>query len=225
MPVDAVLFDLDDTLCEYRRPGSELLSTAFDRVGVEPFFEVEAYYDRYETYVDDHDGVADLRAAAFADIAAERGRDPAVGRRVAEAYADERDHRNVRALPGAREAVATLAGEYRLGLVTNGAPGMQRQKLAGLGLEPFETVVFAGHDTAAKPAPEPFERALTELGVTPARAVHVGNSPSADVDGAKRAGLRAALLPDGPATTAENDPDYRLSSLGELVPRPPWAGE
>ncbi|PSQ56909.1 haloacid dehalogenase, partial [Halobacteriales archaeon SW_7_71_33] len=32
--VETVLFDLDDTLCTYRRSGAELLSLAFDRVGV-----------------------------------------------------------------------------------------------------------------------------------------------------------------------------------------------
>ena len=222
VPVETVLFDLDDTLCTYRRSGAELLSLAFDRVGVEPFFEVETYYGRYERYVDDSDGVVDLRERCFADIAAERGRDPGVGRAVARAYADERDHSNVDPLPGAVETVERLAGEYRLGLVTNGAPGMQRQKLDGLSFgDAFETVVYAGYEVPAKPAPEPFERALADLDAHPERAVHVGNSPSADVDGAHAAGLRAALLPDGPPTETAGEPDYILDSLSDLT-APPW---
>ncbi|PSQ40033.1 haloacid dehalogenase [Halobacteriales archaeon SW_5_70_135] len=192
-PVETVLFDLDDTLCTYRRSGAELLSLAFDRVGVEPFFEVETYYGRYEGYVDDSG-----------------------------AYADERDHSNVDPLPGAVETVERLAGEYRLGLVTNGAPGMQRQKLDGLPFgDAFETVVYAGYEVPAKPAPEPFERALADLDAHPERAVHVGNSPSADVDGAHAAGLRAALLPDGPPTETAGEPDYVLDSLSDLT-APPW---
>jgi len=222
VPVETVLFDLDDTLCTYCRGGAEILSVAFDRVGVDPFFEVEEYYGRYEAYADDSDGIADLRERCFADIAADRGRDPGVGRAVAQAFADERDHSNVDPLPGATAAVETLAPDHRLGVVTNGAPEMQRAKLSGLPFaDAFETVVFAGYETPAKPDPEPFERALSELDSAPERAVHVGNSPSADIDGAHAAGLRAALLPDGPPTEAETTPDHRIESLSELAD-PPW---
>jgi putative hydrolase of the HAD superfamily len=223
--VDTVLFDLDDTLCTYRRSGAELLSVAFDRVGVEPYFEVETYYGRYEEFTDESEGVDDLRERAFAAISRDRGHDPAVGRALARAYADERDHSNVRPLPGAERAVEALAGEHRLGVVTNGAPAMQRAKLSALPFgDAFETVVFAGYDTPAKPAAEPFERALAALDSTADRAVHVGNSPSADVDGAHAAGVAAVLLPDGPPTTAETAPDYRVETLSALVD-PPWRGQ
>ncbi len=221
-PVETVLFDLDDTLCAYRRGGAELLSVAFDRVGVEPFFNVEEYYGRYEAFAEESDGIADLRERCFAAIAADRGRDPDVGRAVARAYADERDHSNVRPLPGATDAVRSLGADHALGVVTNGAPEMQRAKLSALPFaDAFETVVFAGYDTPAKPDPEPFEVALSDLDTAPERAVHVGNSPSADVDGAHAAGARATLLPDGPPTAAETTPDYRVESLFELAD-PPW---
>lgn len=220
--MEAVLFDLDDTLCTYRRSGAELLSVAFDRVGVEPFFEVTDYYGLYETFADDSDGITDLRERAFAAIADDRGRDPELGRELARAYADERDHSNVEPLPGATEAVRSLAADHRVGLVTNGAPGMQRQKLSGLPFgDAFETTVFAGYDTPAKPAADPFRRALSSLDVSPERAVHVGNSPSADVDGAHAAGLQAALLPEGPPTTADTVADYHLETLVDLQ-TPPW---
>jgi putative hydrolase of the HAD superfamily len=220
--VEAVLFDLDDTLCEYERSGSELLAAAYDRVGVDPAFTVEEYYARYEDYADDSDGIRELRANCFGDLAAEYGHDPSVGRAVARAYADERDHRNVRFVEGAREAFEAVAERYRVGMVTNGAPGMQRRKLEGVDLtDAFETVVYAGYEAPAKPAPDPFHRALSEMGVAPERAVHVGNSPSSDVDGAKAAGLRAVLLADGMPTEGERTPDYRVESIRELA-SPPW---
>lgn len=246
-PVDAVLFDLDDTLCAYRRSGDELLADAFATEDVEPFFGIEEYYDRFETFAARHDSIDDLRASCFATIAAERGHDPAVGRVLATRYAAARDHRDVVFRSGARETLGVLSNDHRLGVVTNGGPGSQKPKLDGLGLhDRFETVVFAGHDTARKPAAEPFHHALETLDVQPGRAVHVGNSFDTDVVGAHAAGLRSVWVPtdrdggaDGTGDIDGSEPtgigvsgaeggtdgdlraDYTLGSLRELT-TPPW---
>jgi putative hydrolase of the HAD superfamily len=227
-PVDAVLFDVDDTLCRYRRSGAELLSLAFDRVGVEPFFEVGDYHERYPEFAATADDVDSLREACFAALAEERGRDPALGRRVAAAFADERDHRDVRPLAGAIEAVERLGADHRIAVVTNGAPSMQRRKLGGLGLaDAFDAVVFAGYDSAPKPDSEPFGRALRALSVRPERAVHVGNSLRSDVAGAHAAGVRAAWLADGRTTGAGTGtapaPTYTLAAMSDLLDPPRWA--
>jgi putative hydrolase of the HAD superfamily len=219
--VDTVLFDLDDTLCSYRRSGAELLELAFADVGVEPFFDVTEYHRRYPEFVDDTDAVETLRRACFAAIAEDRGYEPATGRAVADAFAAERDHRAVTPLSGAMAALERLDADHRLGLVTNGAPGMQRQKLDGLGLtDRFETVVFAGYDAPGKPSPEPFYRALDALDSAPERAVHVGNSLGSDVAGAHAAGLRSVWLSDG-TDEPEPAPDHVVTSL-EALRRPPW---
>ncbi|WP_255195176.1 HAD family hydrolase [Halorarius litoreus] len=223
MPIDAVLFDVDDTLCRYRRSAAELLSLAFDDVGVEPFFSVEAYHRRYSEFMPETDGVADLRRECFAAIAEESGFERDVGYAVADAFAAERDHRDVEPLPGALEAVESLGEDHAVGVVTNGDPGMQSQKLEGLGLaDAFEVVVHAGYDTAAKPDPEPFERALSVLDVSPERAVHVGNSLSSDVAGAHNAGVGSVWLDQG--TAPDPVPHYTLGSMRELR-RPPWLTE
>lgn len=222
--VDAVLFDLDDTLCRYRRPGSEVLREAFAKAGVRPFFTTDEYVSRYRTYLEESTDIETLRKTCFGDIATEKGLDRDVGIAVARAYASVRDQRNVEPLPGADRAVSTLADSYRLGLVTNGGPSMQRRKLDALGLDDtFDVTVFAGYDTAAKPDPEPFLVALEELGTTPDRAVYVGNSLSSDVAGARAAGLRSVWIPDEdhPVESPDPIPEYRVHSLEELR-QPPW---
>lgn len=221
--IDGVLFDLDDTLCAYRRPSGEVLATAFDRAGVEPVFTVEDYFRSFDDHAEPGRTIDELREACFAALAEERGVGPDVGRAVARAFADERDQRNVACLPGAREALEALAGSHRIGLVTNGPPDMQATKLEALGLaDAFETIVHGGHDAPPKPSPEPFQRALGALSVEPERSVHVGNSLSADVAGAKAAGLRAAWLAESPdADPGDHAPDYVISSLAELAV-PPW---
>jgi putative hydrolase of the HAD superfamily len=217
-PVEAVLFDVDDTICEYRRRGDEILPEAFEQVGVDPFFTVEEYLDRYREFTEVSETMADLREQVFGTLARERGFDPGVGREVARAYAAERDHTDVRFRPGAREAIDALHGEFPIAVVTNGGPTMQSAKLDALGVaDRFETVVHAGYDAPAKPDPEPFHLALDAVSVSPDRAVHVGNSLDSDVAGARAAGVRAAWLRPGDGhADPDPRPDYVLDSLADL---------
>ena len=229
-PIRAVLFDLDDTLIRYRRSSGRLLRVSFDAVGVDPVFPVEAYYDRFQEFADETDSVAELRRECFAALCADHGRDPDLGRRVAEVYADERDHREVEWLPGAREVLGSLSTHYRVGVVTNSPADSAEQKIDAAGVNEYaETVVFAGHDTPAKPAAEPFYRALDALSVAPDRAVHVGDSRRSDVAGANAAGLRSVLFAADEAGSEAADgsgdhdvPDYRVAALPELQSLP-WS--
>ncbi|WP_302081153.1 HAD family hydrolase [Salinibaculum rarum] len=216
--VDAVLFDIDDTLCSYRRSGGEILPLAFEQVGVEPFFTVDEYVDRYREFTAASEDMNDLRKRCFATFAAERGHDPAVGRAVARAYESERDHTNVQFCPGARETLAMVDGDVAVAAVTNGAPEMQAAKLDTLGIaDYFQTVVHAGYDTAPKPDPDPFHAALDHLDVTPERTLHVGNSLASDVAGGQRAGVQTAWVHgDTDPAGADPKPDYTLSTVGEL---------
>lgn len=219
-PVAAVLFDVDGTICEYRRSADELLDLAFSDVGVERFFGEREYLARYAEFAGVGDDVRDARRACFAAIAENAGYDRETGHTLAAAFAAERDHSAVDFLPGARAAIDALAERYPLGVVTNGDPWMQSQKLAGLGIaDDFETIVHAGYDAAAKPDPEPFHLALDGLGVAGENAVHVGNSLISDVPGAKAAGLEAVWLDDG--SDHRGEPDYVLETMHDLC-EPPW---
>lgn len=223
-PTEAVLFDLDDTLCSYRRSAADVLEVAFERAGVGPVFEPATYYGRYREYLEKDVEFADFHERCFGDLAVEEGHDRADGIAVARAFCEERDQRNVEPLPEATTVLDALADEYALGLITNGHPEMQRQKLEAIELlESFETIVYAGCDTRPKPDPEPFSVALEALELEAERAVYVGNSLSSDVAGARAAGVRSVWIPeDGSASeTPDPEPDYVLESLSDLR-TPPW---
>ncbi|WP_415381327.1 HAD family hydrolase [Halosimplex sp. TS25] len=223
--VEAVLFDLDDTLCAYERSADDILAIAFERVGVEPFFDAEEYIERLGEFSEagSGDDIRDTRRAAFGTFAAESGHDETVGEAIADIYTDERDQTNVAFLDGAERALEALTETYRVGMVTNGDPWMQSQKLSGLGIEDrFEVIVHGGHDAPYKPDPEPFHIALEELGVETERAVHVGNSLASDVTGAHAAGLRSVWIADGELVDPEPEPHHVVDSLHDLVDEP-WA--
>lgn len=213
--IEAVTFDLDGTLLEYERSPGEVLQRAYDTLGIAPIFPVEEYYARYDEFADRYDSQQRLRAECFATLAAEHGADPDDGRAVAAAFTDERDQSRVKFLPGAEQVLRAVSERYRTAVVTNGAADAQRAKLRALGIDDYlETVVVAGADSPPKPDTAPFDQALAALDVSPAAAVHVGDSPETDVAGATAVGMDSILVDQSPPDSVE--PTGQLSATADL---------
>lgn len=218
--IAAVSFDLDDTLVQYERSPGEVLHACFDRLGVEPLFAVEEYYDRYDEFAETCESMDELRTECFAALAAEHGYDRGLGREVASVFREERDQSNVELLPSAARVLDELHGEYRLAIVTNGARDAQQQKIEAVGLDRWvDTVVIAGHETPPKPDPAPIERAIESLDATPETTVHVGDSLETDVAGATAAGVDSVWVAAG-ADPGAFEPTYTVDSIADLVPLP-----
>lgn len=123
-------------------------------------------------------------------------------------------------LPGAEEVLHALqkAG-VRIGLLTNGAASLQREKIevSGLGMF-FDAAVVSGEIGTGKPDPAIFHHLLARLGVAPGEALMVGNSLARDIAGGKRAGLHTCWLAlegeEEPVGLVE--PEFIIRSLGEL---------
>ena len=90
-------------------------------------------------------------------------------------------------------ALEALRTDWYLGVVTNGLPDLQERKVEALGLRHLvDTVVYANElgRRAGKPDREPFLAAARRLGVTPDRAIFVGDDARCDVFGAGQAGMK-----------------------------------
>jgi putative hydrolase of the HAD superfamily len=89
--------------------------------------------------------------------------------------------------------------------------------LEGLSLAPwFASVTLSSQVGATKPDPAIFERALARHGAVAARAVHVGDSPVEDGEGARAAGLQAVLIDRG-GRHAARPGLVRVTSLESLA--------
>lgn len=100
---------------------------------------------------------------------------------------------------GAGEALAALAARgLKLALICNTGrtPGaMLRIVLERIGLAGFLSVLtFSDEVGLRKPHPEIFLRTLAALGMSPARAAHVGDDVTTDIAGARGVGMRAIHL-------------------------------
>jgi FMN hydrolase / 5-amino-6-(5-phospho-D-ribitylamino)uracil phosphatase len=221
-PLRAVSLDLDNTLWDTppvlaraevvlrewlvanapgiasRFDGAALLSLRLAVVAERPARAHDLSYVRTEALT------RAARAAGYADAVAEQAFAAFLTARNAIVPFDE--------VPA---ALARLAACVPLYAVSNGNACVWR---VGIGRH-FRASIDAAGAGAAKPDPRIFAR-LLEVAAVPAGAVlHVGDDPDADVDGARRAGLRTAWMNRSGAVwpQALPRPQHEIADLAALV--------
>jgi putative hydrolase of the HAD superfamily len=126
--------------------------------------------------------------------------------------------------PDVPELLAYLGGrDVRVGVLSNTMwPGSWHDEVFrrdGV-LDLIHGAVYSSEIGWTKPHPGAFRAAMAAVGVSdPAGCVFVGDRPYDDVYGAKRAGMRAVLVPhsDVPAYPAA-EPDAVITRLADLAP-------
>ncbi|MGF7050481.1 putative hydrolase of the HAD superfamily [Paenibacillus sp. DS2015] len=84
---------------------------------------------------------------------------------------------------------------YVMGIITNGKHHIQREKIDKLQLnEHFHTIVISEDTGIQKPAPQIYQMALDQLGVTADQAVFIGDHPRNDIWGPNQIGIRGIWL-------------------------------
>ena len=225
--IEALLFDLDDTLIDARgawRAGFAEAVAPFhaERDALRGLGSPESIYDlhfrRYseEAHAEGGNGEwsDDFTRRACERLLAEHGGVDAAGAaRLFEAYMAAWPKR-LALFADAEATLAAAAARYRLALVSNGPSKQQRDKVERFGLERwFETVVISEEVGVRKPDRAIFALALETLGAGAAAAVHVGDHPEHDVRGALEAGLGAVWVNRGDWTSDREPAEAPLSRL------------
>lgn len=213
---DAVLFDLDETLCRRTQDTAAMYAATFEHVDVTPFGEPADLWAALDG-PPDHDDWTGYIGAGFARLAAQHGRTEVDPLALAAALRESVDDAAVEFTEGASAALDSAAACGAVGVVTNGPKVRQEPKLRTLGVvERFDSVVYADDLGRRKPHALPFHRALDELGVSAERALYVGNSLAYDVAGAQNSGVPVAWLRSEERAAAPYEPEYVVDSLSEL---------
>ncbi|WP_227354966.1 HAD family hydrolase [Haladaptatus salinisoli] len=208
----ALYFDLDGTLVRHTIPFEEL----FERARRE--LNLPARSGLYESYTGTFlDYLGDCHPepyrAAMADICEEFAI-PTDGETFAETLV-ETELSRVAVADGAPELLAELAADHRLGVLTNGAGRVQREKLEVCGLaEYFETVVVSCEVGAGKPDPEIFERA--KANIPDDEHVFVADDLERDVLPAQEAEFAGVWLSESDDSRADSTVE-ELSAVRDIV--------
>ena len=234
MTLALVLFDLDDTLCDYGAARDGRLRAAFRRA-----FAASGGIDdgRLDELVAASIAEAPHGGDHFPALLARHGLDDAEAAEGARRWFSENRFLGLELFPDAvrllglargvpthgvqtRGAETRGAGARRVGLVTNGPAEVQRAKIDLLELwGHVDFAVISGELGAEKPDPAIFREALRLGGARAAETVYVGDSPHLDVVGARSVGIRTVWVNAGgdawPADLGA-PPDAVVRHVGEL---------
>ncbi len=121
--------------------------------------------------------------------------------------------------PEVMEVLKKIASNYRLGLITNGTPDLQWEKIKGAGIESFfEHVVISGDVNVKKPNKEIFLRAIISFKTTKENCIMAGNSLGSDILGAKNAGIYSIWINrNKKELKGDIQPDKIITNLNELT--------
>jgi putative hydrolase of the HAD superfamily len=210
----AILFDLDDTLYDFRVYRTQRLHRALA--------DVLARYpqlDRDElAHAAISEGVYIEQLPAFLR---QRGVEDAGLIDVAQEVYRRGWFDDITMAEDAAQTFELLRPRYKLGLITNGPTRTQRPKIERFGLATYMDVLVVSEEVGvAKPDPAIFMLTLARLGVLPAEALFVGDSPEYDLRGAAAAGIPFVWMnPRQEQLPSEMPPPFAIiTRLAELPP-------
>lgn len=225
--IKAILFDLDNTLIDFRKMKSAASDAAIEAmigagINLDKDEAQKLLYELYDQYGIEHQQILhefmlrthkkiDYRILAAGIVAYRKAR-----------------VKNAKPYPG---VVETLRELKKFGLkfaIVSDAPILQVwTRLTEIEIaELFDTVVTFDDTGKAKPNSEPFKKAIEKLGVKAEEVLHIGDWPDKDIAGAKALGMLAAFAKYGfsaPMTSSHKlnpisvKADYELNSIEELL--------
>lgn len=219
--IHAVLFDLDDTLFDHAFCARAALQhvhathDCFRGVGFEDLARThaETLEELHVEVVAGRLGLDDARVERFRRLFASAGTQAADALAAAAASAYRQQYLDARReVDGAAALLAAVRARAKVAIVSNNLLDEQQEKLRHCALEPYvDALVVSEVVGVSKPDPRIFATALAELNAAADEAVMVGDSWTADIVGARRAGIRAVWF--NPRGAPKPDP---LEDVGEI---------
>ena len=230
--IDAIIFDLGNTLVPFGGREIRILYEALERVFARELGPMESFHDRANSVRNSM--MREREDGSMREITIEEFAHEVSGGRATPRLRDgvrEVMHRNFldacRVPDGLHDLLHQLAEGHKLAVCSNYVltpPIEELLQRSGL-WDLFVTVEVSATSGFMKPHAVPFERVRSRLGVPASRTLMVGDNFFADIVGGHRAGFKTALTREH-APANESDArapavraDFVVSSLDELADR------
>jgi len=228
--IDAVVFDLDDTLVPVAGPISaaamklhelshQILPKTMANHGTDLIHKVRdiMHQLKKESPLISHD-LTEMRSRSLYNLAKQHDEHEQVGACIEE-FLRVRSQVSEYLYPDTVECLEKFQQQgLKLGILTNGNAYLQEDKEFAKYFSLFLTASDVG---AAKPSPVGFVSCCQHLQVCPSRVLYVGDSYDKDMIGAKAVGMKTALLfrpeeqkdPNAPIPLPDHHVDIVISTL------------
>lgn len=189
-----ILFDLDDTLFDFKKAERIALSSTLSAMGLEPKDEILARYsqinqEQWQLLEQKKITKAQVVISRFQRLFQETGIDAQP--QEAQSLYEVRLATGHYFMPGAEEVIKQLYGQYELYIVTNGTAKVQDSRIKSAGIAPYFEKIFIseriGHN---KPSLEFFEHCFQEIpNIVREETVIIGDSLTSDMRGGVNANI------------------------------------
>lgn len=223
--VEVITFDCYGTLIDWQGGAKQTLRELLRRAGAEHLFQtrgpegvLDNFFQAWERaqwhrIQQNYARYRDITREAFLQVAAVQGLP--LGAAEAQAFADS--IATWKPFPDVPQALKTLKGHVRLGIISNIDDDILAASVKQMGVG-FDLLMTAEQARAYKPSPAPFERALERLQLPAERVAHAAFGFEYDITTASRLGFRTVLVrrtrtkfPDTPV------PDLQVADVAELA--------
>ncbi len=197
-----VIFDLDNTLWDFRRNSFCALQQMFQEQNIEERYGLsfDTFYPRYsyhneklwEDFRDHKVGATQLKYERFANTFHEYGiEDKSLPSFFNEHYLNTITHFN-HLVPGSLSLIEYLEPKYSLHILTNGFKEVTHRKIQQSDLNGhFETITSAEEIDCRKPNPKIFEYAMDKAKANKKNVAFIGDDWIADAIGARDFGFQS----------------------------------
>ncbi len=128
--------------------------------------------------------------------------------------------KRLRLYPGVMSVLDALRPAYRMALVSDAQPCYALPEIKAVGLDGyFNPIVISARHGFRKPDKRLFEKALTQMKLSPTEVICVGNDMYRDIYGATRLGIKSIFFDSnqGEKSHENTTPDYVVRRFEDVI--------
>ena len=221
--IKTVLFDLDDTILDFKMSERVALSKTLVKLNIKPTEEIINKYSKYNISqwkrlelgeISRQEVKVNRYRLLFDDIGVDASPEKATA-----IYEENLAHGHY-FIDGAKEMLNSIYNDYDLYIVSNGSEKVQEGRLGTADISHcFKNIFISEVVGFEKPNIEFFNRAFSQIeNFDREKTVIIGDSLSSDIKGGKNAKIKTVWFNPNGLESDDIVPDYQISSLDEIKP-------